>query len=404
MASDDRPQIVRVVIREEDEGRYDRYPKRSVEKGTAVNRQREDRTTFGVKRKEWPRATTRDEDGIQLSAKDREPLDSRRMKRSDEEGLAADRVGKVQKTFEAKRRQWPGTITRGEEDESRYNRQTEARSDQAPRSGRTRISDLKIEYTTPASDFIYGTSSVLAALKAGRRKCYKLYVTEASENRPVSLDTLEKFASLRGAKVVLVKPNQIGSLDKASKGRPHNGLILEASPLPIKPIHSLLQVLRPQQSFQIGLSYQSEEEKLVNGEDPEVHVQDPERYPFVIMLDGINNGWEVYAAVAPPDLDNPQTKQDRRYLFATQLSKPLLGSPCLLLLGEEGAGLRRDLVQKADHLISIGGPRRGQAGLDSLNVSVAAALLCEAFLRKPSEPSSLPDYPTLGVDGDERLF
>lgn len=117
-----------------------------------------------------------------------------------------------------------------------------------------------------------------------------------------------------------------------------------------------------------------------------------------------NNGWEVYAAVAPPDLDNPQTKQDRRYLFATQLSKPLLGSPCLLLLGEEGAGLRRDLVQKADHLISIGGPRRGQAGLDSLNVSVAAALLCEAFLRKPSEPSSLPDYPTLGVDGDERLF
>lgn len=217
-----RKQWPRVVIREEDEGRYDRYPKRSVEKGTAVNRQREDRTTFGVKRKEWPRATTRDEDGIQLSAKDREPLDSRRMKRSDEEGLAADRVGKVQKTFEAKRRQWPGTITRGEEDESRYNRQTEARSDQAPRSGRTRISDLKIEYTTPASDFIYGTSSVLAALKAGRRKCYKLYVTEASENRPVSLDTLEKFASLRGAKVVLVKPNQIGSLDKASKGRPHN--------------------------------------------------------------------------------------------------------------------------------------------------------------------------------------
>ena len=55
-----------------------------------------------------------------------------------------------------------------------------------------------------------------------------------------------------------------------------------------------------------------------------------------------------------------------------------------MLLGSEGQGLYKDVQQAADHIVHVEGQRLGQAGVDSLNVSVAAGLLCEAFLRKPA--------------------
>lgn len=49
------------------------------------------------------------------------------------------------------------------------------------------------------------------------------------------------------------------------------------------------------------------------------------------------------------------------------------------MLGGEGEGLRWNLQKKADYLVRIEGQRLGQGGVDSLNVSVAAGILCEAF-------------------------
>lgn len=56
------------------------------------------------------------------------------------------------------------------------------------------------------------------------------------------------------------------------------------------------------------------------------------------------------------------------------------------MLGSEGDGLRKTLLRKSDFKLSIEG-RRGdlKSLVDSLNVSVAAGLLCEAFLRPPSK-------------------
>jgi len=59
--------------------------------------------------------------------------------------------------------------------------------------------------------------------------------------------------------------------------------------------------------------------------------------------------------------------------------------PCILVLGSEGEGLRWDIQKKASFDVGIEGQRIGQGTVDSLNVSVAAGLLCEAFLRKPSD-------------------
>ena len=74
------------------------------------------------------------------------------------------------------------------------------------------------------------------------------------------------------------------------------------------------------------------------------------------------------------------------------------------MLGGEGEGLRRILQKKADQSIGIEGARAGLGGVDSLNVSVASAILCEAFLRKPSHTvadSTTVQSPQSSVD---RLF
>ena len=102
------------------------------------------------------------------------------------------------------------------------------------------------------------------------------------------------------------------------------------------------------------------------------------------------NGWSMYAAVAPPDASSLSSTSRQPHVFSSKLSEPLENGPCLLMLGSEGDGLRRDLVRKASYLLSIGGERSGQGGVDSLNVSVAAALLCEAFLRKPTQSMQNP--------------
>lgn len=91
--------------------------------------------------------------------------------------------------------------------------------------------------------------------------------------------------------------------------------------------------------------------------------------------------------------------------------------PCLLILGGEGEGLRWNIQSKADLKIGIEGMRAGHIGVDSLNVSVAAGLLCEAFLRKPAVSKettvgsfigSTPNVNLVGhdgyVEGENRIF
>lgn len=91
-------------------------------------------------------------------------------------------------------------------------------------------------------------------------------------------------------------------------------------------------------------------------------------------------GWRFYAAV--PRQDELGLPAKPAHSLAS-LSSPLNKVPCVAMLGGEGTGLWKDLRHKADCFVTINGPRAGQAGVDSLNVSVSAALLAEAFMRQP---------------------
>jgi len=311
---------------------------------------------------------------------------------------------------------------------------------------------ISIPYTTPASEFLYGTSVVESALKSTRehrRKLYKLYIY-AGENRENATQdaALERLAKKNKVEVAHVGGDWLRAMDKMSNSRPHNGYILESSPLPRLPVTSLGAVEEDLTEFQVVLDHQSREEAAVNGSSNIIKLpKNPlGRKPFVLFLDSILDpgnlggiirtasflgvtaiaiskncasfspivlkasagaseditiftvnkpagfiansklaGWKVFAAVAPSGDGPLPTSTDN-------LVDPLIEDPCILMLGGEGEGLRLNLKTKANVNLTIRGSGRSHS-VDSLNVSVATGILCDSFLRRPKTKKS----PAAGV-------
>jgi predicted rRNA methylase len=311
-----------------------------------------------------------------------------------------------------------------------------------------------IPYTTPASEFIYGTSAVEAALRCSRRQLYKLYIYQAAEEElSAGKVTIRKLALSKNIGVKMAFAGWDRLMDKMSAGRPHNGCILEASPLPKLPVRGFQAVDSiSEESFRVELAPQTREEAAVNGTDDRVPIHQPppphdgQRYPVALLLDGVvdpgnmgaiirssyflgidaivlagrnsaplspvtikasagaaenmpilhvrnevdfiqrsqKNGWRFYAADAPgPGSVYMDTGSDG--------DLPIMTSPSVLMMGSEGSGLSSHIKSHADATVSIPGARHSPvlgvqsdpARIDSLNVSVAAALLMEKFLRTP---------------------
>ncbi|KUJ15593.1 uncharacterized protein LY89DRAFT_89013 [Mollisia scopiformis] len=310
-------------------------------------------------------------------------------------------------------------------------------------------SPVVIPYTTPASEFLYGTSVVEAALmsrRIPRRKLYKLYIYNGENREGGERDTqLERLAKKHGVEVVRVGNEGLRLMEKLSSGRPHNGYILEASPLPRLPVQSLgeLATREGRNGFLATLGHQSREEAAVNGvSDFQLTNPSSGKMPLVLLLDGIvdpgnmggilrtasflgvsavaistrnsapfspivlkasagasenvtlfsvstpagfivdsqNAGWKIFAGVAP--LNNKDATTPRS-VSTDELGDPLSESPCILMLGSEGEGLRWNLRSKADVDLYIQGCGQSH-NVDSLNVSVAAGILCSAFLKTNS--------------------
>ncbi|KAF2116190.1 Alpha/beta knot methyltransferase [Lophiotrema nucula] len=248
-------------------------------------------------------------------------------------------------------------------------------------------------------------------------------------------------------------------LDRASSGRPHNGFILEASPLPRPPITQLGPSHMEKRFFTVKLDKQSKEDALVNGDQEQYpYNSDGWRHPLVLYADGVldegnlgaiarsayflgvdaivtpirqsapwshialkasagaaeaipifavnqaadflaksaREGWKIYAsdAIAPqkstPGSSTSSTSETNIVYAHAKSSKPVLdhhpvaSHPTILMMGAEGSGLRNTLLNQAHYKIGIRAGRNvAAAGVDSLNVSVAASLLCFEVLKKP---------------------
>ena len=82
---------------------------------------------------------------------------------------------------------------------------------------------VAVPYTTSASEFLYGTSVIKAALNARRRKLYTFYIYDG-ENREVRDQdaSIRKLALEKNVVVRNVKGTWLQLMDKMSQGRPHN--------------------------------------------------------------------------------------------------------------------------------------------------------------------------------------
>ncbi|KAK0728445.1 hypothetical protein B0T26DRAFT_697969 [Lasiosphaeria miniovina] len=314
---------------------------------------------------------------------------------------------------------------------------------------------VSIRYTTAASQFIYGRSVVTAALRSMRRKPYHLYIYGGSNRQNPDRDQgLEALATRRGVETsVLSDQDGLRMMDKMAEQRPHNGYVLETSPLQQPPLHSLGPLIEAGEegggsAYEVRLDYQSEEEKAINGESAVMPPLSATHKPLVVVLDQVldpgnvgaimrsvgflgatalattkhgsakvsgvtlkaasgasesvplysipnlprflaesrDNGWSVYAAVPhkPSGSGSSASSTQHRQLDVHDVEErdPLRHGPCVLLVGNEGEGLARHIVKsKADFEVAIPNLSADAACVDSLNVSVATALLCSSFLK-----------------------
>ena len=103
-----------------------------------------------------------------------------------------------------------------------YGRNRPRDDDQSPRY-RESDAPLSMPYTTPASEFLYGTSVVVSALLSSRRKLYKLYIYEGDNREVRNQDMrIRGLAVDRNVVVERVKGGWLRLMDKMSLGRPHN--------------------------------------------------------------------------------------------------------------------------------------------------------------------------------------
>ncbi|KAF5610832.1 PET56-rRNA (guanosine-2'-O-)-methyltransferase [Fusarium subglutinans] len=363
-------------------------------------------------------------------------------------------------------RSQPSDFRHGNTREDRQNDQGDDSVD-VKRGKKKEMMAMTLKYTTAASQFLYGRSVVKAALQQNRRKLYNLYI-HANENRKYNTDTvtLTRMAKKLNVPIKIVPPEEQRIMDKMSMGRPHNGFVLEASPLPQIPIKSLgkLEESPGRLGFHVDLDHQTKEEASVNGTDTFIRrSNDVMPKPFVLLLNeiidpgnlggiirtasylgvdavGITNrgsstltpvvlksaagaveevslfavddpvkfiqdsqkaGWKSYAAVAPPDRKLVR-KHGSKFVSTDTIEaqSPLNEHPCLLILGNEGYGLSKAIKVAADYELSV--PRFVQGScVDSLNVSVAAGLLCHSFVKEPVTVAPEPAEPTARLADSE---
>jgi 21S rRNA (GM2251-2'-O)-methyltransferase len=433
----------------------------------------------------WPaeRLSSGEDDGRSFSRKASRPENSFRAGDRDRNG-SGHLGGYEEKT--AQNRWSAEKVSKSERDTKSFDRKPQAweasqrtdkqkptpEAEQATMLAKRRSAvPIAIPRSTAASEFIYGSSAVKAALQANTRKLYKLYVYQGAsgtQERDGDREVL-RLAHKRDLTVKKCGGDELPLLDKMSQSRPHNGYVLEASQLPDTPAVALESVTGPGEAFSFTAGHQSAEDLEVNGNSHQIPGS-RRRYPFILMLDSIldpgnlgaiirsaaffgvdavavvdnsiapfssvtlkaasgaaefmrylkitkgyefvrksqSNGWKFYAAVAPASASASADRGEPEVVSLKAAGEALRKGPCVLMLGGEGEGLRPRFQKAADGVVGIQGAGRlkSRFGLDSLNVSVASALMMQTFLKGPghhinTEVSAEETKPT--EDG-ERLF
>ncbi|KPI44244.1 rRNA methyltransferase 1, mitochondrial [Cyphellophora attinorum] len=157
-----------------------------------------------------------------------------------------------------------------------------------------------IPYTTASSEFIYGSSAVNAAIRARRRKCYKLYVHRSRHEAEDPGSAMLRRAKAAGIPVVSTSgPDWKAAFDRMTQKRPHNGFLLEVSPIPVLPVDALDQVSAPGETVSAQVGRLTPEDAAIISAFNVQHStarlpmrskqQQQDRYPILLFLDRVTD-------------------------------------------------------------------------------------------------------------------
>lgn len=260
---------------------------------------------------------------------------------------------------------------------------------------------------------VYGVGPVLAALSAGRREFYALYIQQGldlSTNNRKKKDKKGFERVLKMAEKIGLSTREISKhdLNMVTDNRPHQGLVLDASPLEminikeLEPISvegesvpplwvALDEVTDPQNLGAIirsayffgasGVILCAKNSAPLSGVVSKASAGSLElmeirscKNMMQFLSNSIENGWRVLGGSVSSR--------------AVPLNEVLPGEPTLLVLGSEGTGLRPLVERSCTQLIRIDGNLqegesegkeredfRSYLAVESLNVSVAAGVL-----------------------------
>lgn len=282
------------------------------------------------------------------------------------------------------------------------------------------------------TDYLYGTSSVIMALLSKKRPIQKLFLKESF------IHSADQTLATNLAKNMDI-PIQIAStsqLDKLSGSRPNNGLVLQTGKFNLDYCSDLGLCKRNENSGKMAfnLIYNGKKERQIET----IHncplvmfldkIEDPQNLGTIIRtshffaIDAIvmteSNSSPITASVSKSSAGSLETgnppillaksmskiissaKKNGWNVFGTNLkgdnvvliepfSPPLnlLNAPTILLLGNEGKGIRSSLSNLCDKNLIISSARNDknqQYSVESLNVSLAAGILLNHIIQSQS--------------------
>jgi 21S rRNA (GM2251-2'-O)-methyltransferase len=262
---------------------------------------------------------------------------------------------------------------------------------------------------------LYGANVILEALISKRRRLIKLHVKDFPTTE-IPKDLFTRIVNLAENLSIPIEKCTKTQLDRFANNRPHQGLVMQCSHLQLTRVQSL--GILNDKNYEINITPRENIEMYTLRKYPLFvaldNLVDPQNVGAIIRtchffnVDGIvttetvscplnatvskassgaletgleiftvtnlskflklsgENGWHIYGT-------SIQSKNQR------DITKRLLDHPTVLVLGNEGMGMRQNVMNMChEHLVI---PKNGvESRIDSLNVSVATGILLNSIL------------------------
>jgi len=238
-------------------------------------------------------------------------------------------------------------------------------------------------------EMLYGANTAEEILKSGRRKVFRLYVSEGSLEGKAKI--IVSLARKAGCPVDFMNPR---SLDHMAKGGNHQGIILEVEPVQTLTLsEALARIKDPKKTVWAGMDGITDPMNLgaiirsaaCFGVSAIIL---PERRTVGLTPSAQKTASGAIEKVDMVEVGNLnqtiiELKKKNFWIYGADMKgksvdKMDFAFPVFMLIGSEGEGLHQKTMEHCDELVSI--PQKG--GVESLNASVAAGVLFYEISKK----------------------